>query len=209
VIDNVVWTDSWPSIAGAGCSLICVGAGEERARKVYALWVLQVERQVGLTRGTQWPAGQVWDAWWQEKQDEVVDRSRCRVAVQNQSLHAGFAAVHHKTGRVTWLSHKTKAGGSAGRDGIRARREASKQRTRIRIARFASRLSKVRSPGICLMVLQRHIPKMPLVGVYLSLNLRGILAFRLSPYKLRGEMMGTISRNPSSFALAFFPSYFP
>jgi hypothetical protein len=29
VIDNVVWTDSWASIAGAGCGLICVGAGEE------------------------------------------------------------------------------------------------------------------------------------------------------------------------------------
>jgi hypothetical protein len=27
--------------------------------------------------------------------------------------------------RVTWLSHKTKTGGSAGGDGIRARREAS------------------------------------------------------------------------------------
>jgi hypothetical protein len=27
--------------------------------------------------------------------------------------------------RVTWLSHKTKVGGSAGGDGIRARREAS------------------------------------------------------------------------------------
>jgi hypothetical protein len=24
-----VWTDSLPSIAGAGCGLICVGAGEE------------------------------------------------------------------------------------------------------------------------------------------------------------------------------------
>jgi hypothetical protein len=58
VIDNVVLTDSWPSIAGAGCSLICVGAGEEWARKVYALRGLRgVERQVGLTRGTRWPAG--------------------------------------------------------------------------------------------------------------------------------------------------------
>jgi hypothetical protein len=36
VIDNVVWTDSWLSIAGAGCGLICVGASEERARKVLA-----------------------------------------------------------------------------------------------------------------------------------------------------------------------------
>jgi hypothetical protein len=57
-------------------------------------------------------------AWWQEKQDKVVDRSRCRVAAHDQSLRAGFAAVHHKTGRVTWLNHKTKTGGSAGGDGI-------------------------------------------------------------------------------------------
>jgi hypothetical protein len=58
VIDNVVWTHFLKSIAGASCGLICVGAGEERARKVYALWGLRrVERQVGLTRGTRWPAG--------------------------------------------------------------------------------------------------------------------------------------------------------
>jgi hypothetical protein len=36
VIDNMVWTDSRPSIAGAGCGLICVGAGEEQAREVLA-----------------------------------------------------------------------------------------------------------------------------------------------------------------------------
>jgi hypothetical protein len=33
----MLWTDSWPSIAGAGCGLICIGAGEEQVRKVYAL----------------------------------------------------------------------------------------------------------------------------------------------------------------------------
>jgi hypothetical protein len=33
---------------------------------------------------------QVWVAWWQEKQDEVVDRSQCRVAAHNRSLHAEF-----------------------------------------------------------------------------------------------------------------------
>jgi hypothetical protein len=54
----MVCTDSWPSIVGAGCSLICVGVGEERARKVYALRGLRgVERQLGLTRGTRWLAG--------------------------------------------------------------------------------------------------------------------------------------------------------
>jgi hypothetical protein len=36
VIDNDVWTVSWLSIAGAGCGLTRVGAGEEQARKVVA-----------------------------------------------------------------------------------------------------------------------------------------------------------------------------
>jgi hypothetical protein len=34
VIDNIVWTDSWLSIAG--CGLTRVGAGEEQAQKVVA-----------------------------------------------------------------------------------------------------------------------------------------------------------------------------
>jgi hypothetical protein len=137
-------------------------------------------------------------AWWQEKQDEVVDRSRCRVGAHNRSLHAGFAAVHHKTG-----------GGSAGGDGIRARREASKRRTRVRIATFASRSREGRSPSIRPMVMQRHIPEVPLVGVYPSIGFRGILVFRLSPYILRGERMAAIFGNPSSFDFPIFPSYFP
>jgi hypothetical protein len=58
VIDNMVWTDFWLSIAGVGCGLICVGASEERARKVYGLGGLRgVERQVGSAFGTRWPAG--------------------------------------------------------------------------------------------------------------------------------------------------------
>jgi hypothetical protein len=36
VIENVVWTDSWLSIAGAGCGLTSVGAAEEQVRKVVA-----------------------------------------------------------------------------------------------------------------------------------------------------------------------------
>jgi hypothetical protein len=34
--DNVVWTNYWLSIVGAGCALTGVGAGEEQARKVSA-----------------------------------------------------------------------------------------------------------------------------------------------------------------------------
>jgi hypothetical protein len=43
---------------------------------------------------------QVLVAWWQEKQDKVVDWSRCRVAAHEWSLHARFVAVHHKTVRL-------------------------------------------------------------------------------------------------------------
>jgi hypothetical protein len=43
---------------------------------------------------------QVRALWWQEKQDEVVDRRRCRVAAHDRSLHVEFAAVHHKTVRL-------------------------------------------------------------------------------------------------------------
>jgi hypothetical protein len=104
----------------------------------------------------------------------------------------GFAAVHHKIGRVTWLNHKTKTGGSAGGDGIRAHREASKGRTHVGIARHASRLSEVRSPGIRPMLLQREFPKYPSGVCILVLCNRGSFVFRLSPYILRGERMTAI-----------------
>jgi hypothetical protein len=121
-----VWTDSWPSIAGASCGLICVGAGEEWARKVYALRGLQgVERQVGLTRGTRWPAGSSAGRMVARK----ARRSRRPEPVKGSGSRPestrGVRGGSPENRRVTWLSHKTKTGGSAGRDGIRPRREAS------------------------------------------------------------------------------------
>jgi hypothetical protein len=123
VIDNVVWTYSWPSTAGAGCGLICVGAGEEWARKVYALRGLRgAERQVGLTQGTQWPAG--------SSAGRMVARkarlSRRPEPVQGSGSRPecarGVCGGSPENRRVTWLSHKTKTGGSAGGDGIRVPR---------------------------------------------------------------------------------------
>jgi hypothetical protein len=65
--------------------LICIGAGEEQAQNVLALWVLYgVERQVGfgsMDLVAEWD--QVRAAWWQEKQDEVVDMRRCRVVAHD------------------------------------------------------------------------------------------------------------------------------
>jgi hypothetical protein len=111
----MVWTDSWLSIADAGCGLISIGAGEEWARKVYALRGLRgVERQVGLTRGTRWPAGSSAGRMVARK----ARRSHRSEPVQGSSSQPEF--VHRVCGgspenrRVTWLSHKTKTGGSAG-----------------------------------------------------------------------------------------------
>jgi hypothetical protein len=128
VIDNVVWTDSWPSIVGAGYDLICVGAGEEWARKVYAMWGLRgVERQVGLTQRTRWPAGSgarrmVARKARRSRRSELVQGS----GSQPKSAH-GVCGGSPENCQVTWLSHKTKTGGSAGRDGIPTRQEASMQ----------------------------------------------------------------------------------
>jgi hypothetical protein len=52
--------------------------------------------------------------------------------------------------------------------------------------------------------------KVPLVGVYLSLSFRGILVFRLSPYKLRGERgwqpsLETLVHLLLLFSLPIFP----
>jgi hypothetical protein len=58
--------------------------------------------------------------------------------------------------------------------------EASRRRTHIEIIMLASRLCEVRSPGVRPMVLQRQIPKVPLVGVYPSLGFRGNLFFWLA-----------------------------
>jgi hypothetical protein len=122
----MVWTDSWPSIAGVGCGLICVGVGEEWARKVYALRGLQgVERQVGSPRGTGWPAGSSAGRMVARK----ARRSRGQEPVQGSGSRlesaCGVCGGSPQNCWVTWLSHKTKTGGSAGGDGIRACREAS------------------------------------------------------------------------------------
>jgi hypothetical protein len=81
-----------------------------------------------------------------------------------------------------------------GRRQIRARREASKQRTRVGSARLASSLSKVRCRASVRWCYDEN-SQSALEGVY--------------PYILRGERMSAISWNPNSFGFPIFPSYFP
>jgi hypothetical protein len=69
-----VWTDSWLSIAGAGCGLTGVGAGEEQARKVVAGEASRCgEDKEASFEGPGGQRGQVRAAWWHEQQDELVD----------------------------------------------------------------------------------------------------------------------------------------
>jgi hypothetical protein len=206
----MVWTDSWPSIEGADCGLICVGAGEERVRKVYALRGLRgVERQVGLTRGTQWPAGSSAGRMVARKARRSHGLEPVQGTDSRPESACGVCDGSPQNHRVTWLSHKTKTGGSAGGDGIRAHRDASKRRTRVGIARLASRLSEVWSPSIRPMVLRGEFPKYPSRACILVLCNRGSFIFWLSPYILRGQRMAAISWNPNSFPFVIFPSYFP
>jgi hypothetical protein len=74
VIDNVVWTDSWLSIAGVGCGLTGVGAGKEQARKVVAGEASRCgEDKYASFEGPGGQRGQVQAASWHEQQDGVMD----------------------------------------------------------------------------------------------------------------------------------------
>jgi hypothetical protein len=69
-----VWTDSWLSIAGAGCGLTDVGAGEEQARKVVAGEASKCgEDKYASFEEPGGQRSQVRAAWWHEQQDEVMD----------------------------------------------------------------------------------------------------------------------------------------
>jgi hypothetical protein len=139
VINNVVWTDSWLSIAGASCSLICVGAGEEWARKVYALRGLRgVERQVGLTRGTRWLAGSsaghmVARKARQSRRPEPVQGS----SSQPESAR-GVCGGSPQNRRVIGWATKLRPEAQRAETGSRRAEKLRCQRTRGRIAGLAS-----------------------------------------------------------------------
>jgi hypothetical protein len=69
-----VWTDSWLSITGVGCDFTGVGAGDEQARKVVAGEASMCgEDMQAWFEGLGGQRSQVRAAWWQERQDKVVD----------------------------------------------------------------------------------------------------------------------------------------
>jgi hypothetical protein len=78
-----MWTDSWLSIAGAGCGLTGVGAGEEQERKVVAGEASSVEKTSRL-----------------RSRDPVASGVKC-------GPHGGMNNKM-KSWTVSWLSLKTK-----------------------------------------------------------------------------------------------------
>jgi hypothetical protein len=62
-----MWTDFWLNIAGAGCGLTGVGAGEKQARKVISGEASRCgEDKEAWFEGPGGQRGQVRAAWWQE-----------------------------------------------------------------------------------------------------------------------------------------------
>jgi hypothetical protein len=117
---------TWSSITGAGRRLICVGAGDERARKILALRGLRgVERQAGSARWTLWPNG-IKCGRHGGKKSKTKSWTGARQGSGSRPESAHWVCGASPQNRwVTWLSHKTKTRGLAGGDGIQARWEAS------------------------------------------------------------------------------------
>jgi hypothetical protein len=96
-----VWTNSWLSIAGAGCGLTGVGAGEEQARKVLPVRPPGVEKTSRLG-----------------SRDPVASGVKC-------GPHGG-KNNKMKLWTISWLSLKTKV-----ESGLRGRRVLSGDRRRL------------------------------------------------------------------------------
>jgi hypothetical protein len=211
VIDNVVWTDSWLSIAGAGCDLTSVGAGEEQARNVVTCEASRCgedkyswfegpggQRSKGGPHSGKNSGTKSWTISWLSLKTKVEPGLRGSRVMSGdwRRLHwvRGVCSGSPENHWVTRLSQKTEAedstrrcdhpgrsnhpggavrppgrsnrpGGRSDRPG-RCRREASKRRIRVEIARLASRLSKLRSLGIRPMAKIWRLPNSPLRGLY-------------------------------------------
>jgi hypothetical protein len=118
----------------------------------------------------------------------------------------GGAAAPDRSGRWVWSVWPVRSTGLTGVQ--RSSPETSKRRTRVEIARLASRLSKFAVTGHPSDGAITKVSEFSLEEHVSLLAANGILDFQLPPYNPRGERMEAISWNPSSL-FSFFPSYFP
>jgi hypothetical protein len=175
-------------------------------RKVYALRGLRgVESQVGLARGNRWPAGSSAGRMVARK----ARRSRGQEPVQGSSPRPESARVvcggSPQNRWVTWLSHKTKIGGSARGDGIRARREASMSADTWRDRRACVGRTRTTTKAWSCYEEECYMTYLPLRGLYLNLNARGSLVIcptQRDSYILTLGFLGKLSFPSASYFLA-------
>jgi hypothetical protein len=136
-----------------------------------------VERQVGLARGTRWPAGSSAGCMVARKArrspgQELVQGSGSRP----ESAH-GVCGSSPQNRRVTWLNHKTKIGDSTGGDGIRARQEASMPADTWRDRRACVGRTRTAAKAWPCDEEECYLTYIPLRGLYLNLSARVAWSF--------------------------------
>jgi hypothetical protein len=107
--------------------------------------------------------------------------------------------------RVTWLSHKTKTRGSTGRDGIQARREASKPANTWRDRRACVGRTQSAATAWPCDEEECYMTYTPLRGLYHNLSARGSVVFcraRRDSYILALGLPGKLSFWTASHFLA-------
>jgi hypothetical protein len=150
-------------------------------------------------------------AWWHEQQDDVMDGFLVEPQNQGQAGTTWEPSHEWRLAEATpssqgfrWFTRKPLGSlvdpkgkteepktvlqqCQTGLTGVRQRSpESSKWRTRVEIARLASRLSRLRSPGIRPM---EKASKTAIEGLVSVVGRKGYLDFRLPPYNPRGERM--------------------
>jgi hypothetical protein len=139
-----------------------------------------VERQVGLTRGTRWPAGSSAGRMVARKASRSHGQEPVQGSGSRPESARGVCGGSPQNCRVTWLSHKTKTGGSAGGDGIRARREASMPADAWRDHRACvGRMRSVVTAWPCDEE-ECYMTYLPLRGLYHNLSARGSVVICLA-----------------------------
>jgi hypothetical protein len=168
-----VWTDSWLSIAGAGCGLTGVGEVKNKCERSLPVRSLDVEKTSRL-RSRDPVASEIkygphggkndkmksWTVSWLSLKTKVEPGLRgIRVMSGDwRRLHQvrGFSSGSPENHWVPWLIHKAKTEElkmevqqlQTGLTGVRrCSPETSKRRTRVGITRLASRLSKFAIAG--------------------------------------------------------------
>jgi hypothetical protein len=143
--------------------------------------------------------------WWQENQDEVVDKSRCKGSGSRPESAHEVCGGSPQNRWVTWLRHKTKTGGSAGGDGIWARREASMSMDMWRERRACVGRTQTAATAWSCDEEECYMTHLPLRGLYRNLSARGSMVFclaRRDSYILSLGFLGKPSFRTTSHFLA-------